>query len=87
MMAGIFVAAAPVAILAVGGYGLVARRNKAKLVQQKELLLQHATAKRDAIIRELDGTAKDQAGRVEYLSAINIKLQDVIKNLRQDLQR
>jgi len=85
MMAGIFVASAPVALLGIGAYAVVSNRNKSKLVQAKELLIQAAVAKRDAIIREQEDTAQDQEQRAEYLAAINIKLQQAIKNLKLDL--
>jgi hypothetical protein len=56
MVAGIWVIAAPAVILGVAGIWAVARRNKRKLLQAKERLLQEALRKRDALLRELHST-------------------------------
>jgi hypothetical protein len=85
MAAGIFVLAAPVAVLGVGGYAIVSRRNHRKLIQRKELLLQAALQRRDAILAKLKEDADANAERVDYLSALNATLQAVIRDLQSDL--
>ncbi len=85
MAAGIFVAGAPMAILGVGGYALVARQNKKKLMQTKEALLQEAIRKYDVIIRELNDKINLSEERSQYLGALNILLQQIIKDLEADL--
>ncbi len=87
MMAGIGVVAAPAVVLGVGGYALLARRNRNKLKQVQEVLLQEALRKHDAIIRHIQKETTASRERVEYLAAINAKLADVIQNLRQDLDQ
>jgi hypothetical protein len=85
MVAGIFVTAAPVAVLAVGGYAVVSHRRKRKLKEAKEALLQEAIRKQNAIIKELKSKLDLAEERAEYLNSLNILLQDIIKNLRSDL--
>jgi len=85
MMTGIFVAAAPVAIFAVLGYRIISSRNAKILKQEKEALLQQAIQKHDKIIRELNAKVKKVEGRAEYLSALNVKLEEIITNLKRDL--
>lgn len=85
MAAGIFVAAAPVAILAVGGYGIIAHQKKKRLMQAKESLLQEAIKKHDAIIRELKKQVDLSKERLEYLNSLNILLQNAISNLQSDI--
>jgi len=86
MVAGIFVAGAPMAIFGIGGYSLLSRRNKKKLTQAKEALLQEALQRHDAIIRELSQKVNLSEERSEYLSTINILLQQVIQDLEGDLE-
>ncbi len=86
MVAGIFVAGAPMAILGVGGYSLLSRRNKKKLKQAKEALLQEALRGHDAIIREINQKINVTEERTTYLNSLNILLQQVIKDLEADLE-
>ena len=86
MVAGIFVAGAPMAILGVGGYSLISRRNKKKLKQAKEALLQEALQRHDAIIREMNQKINVTEERTTYLNSLNILLQQVVKDLEADLE-
>lgn len=85
MLAGVFVAGAPMAVLAVTGYGLLTLRNNRKLNQEKEALFQEALRLRDEILEELNEQLEMADDRVKYLEALNIKLSEVIENLEHDL--
>jgi hypothetical protein len=85
MAAGVLVLAAPVALLGVGGYALIARRNQERLVQAKEELLRQAIAKRDAVMRALENRVNDSEQRAKYLESLNTLLRGVINDLQQDL--
>lgn len=85
MAAGIFVAGLPMALLGIFGYGLLSRRNKRKLKQLKEALLQEAIKKHDAIIRELNQKANLAEDRMTYLESLNILLQRAVQDLEADL--
>lgn len=85
MVAGIFVAAAPMAILGGGAYALISHHNKMKLIQEKEVLLQEVVRKHDRIIRELKNTVNKSEERIQYLTSLNIVLRQVIKDLESDL--
>lgn len=85
MVAGIFVLAAPVAIL--GGVGIKVTANlKAKqLKQEKERLYKEALRKHDAIIKNLKEEVDANEERTEYLQSLNILLQQAIADLQKDL--
>ncbi|OQY16411.1 MAG: hypothetical protein B6I36_10300 [Desulfobacteraceae bacterium 4572_35.1] len=85
MVVGIFVAGAPMAVLGIGGYALLSHRNKKKLKQAKEALLQETLRKYDAIIRELNRKINLSEERAKYLDALNVLLQQIIKDLEADL--
>lgn len=85
MVAGVFVAGAPMALLGMAGYAVVAQRNKRRLLQLKEALLQEALQKHDAILRELDTRINLSEKRMRYLDSLNVLLQRVIDDLREDL--
>lgn len=85
MVAGVGVLAAPVAILAVTGYGTVSKLQAQKLAQEKERLYQLALQKHDAIIRELNEKHNNSEERAEYLNSLNILLREAIKNLKADI--
>jgi hypothetical protein len=85
MAAGVFVLAAPAAVLGVAGYAVVSARNHRKLVQQKDRLLQTALQRRDAILAKLKDDVAANAERVDYLTALNAVLQGIIRDLRHDL--
>jgi hypothetical protein len=85
MLVGIGVLAAPAAVLAAGAGYIVSCRNKAKLRQAKELLLQDAIKKHDAIIKQLEKKVNLAADRIDYLTKMNILLQGIINDLQTDL--
>lgn len=87
MMAGIFVAAAPVAILGVAGYGIVSKYNKDKIQKQKEILLKEAVAKHNKIIKELKEKADKSKDRVDHLVYLNQALRNIIDQLENDLKK
>ena len=82
---GIFVLAAPVAVLAAGGVAITASVRRNHLKQEKERLYQEAVKKHNAIILELKKTSKKFKERIEYLSGINILLEKAVKDLATDL--
>jgi hypothetical protein len=86
MVAGIGVIAAPAIVLGVAGVWAVARRNKRKLLQVKEMLLQEALRKRDALLRELHSTNSSNRERIDYLARLVTQLQATAENLQADLQ-
>ena len=49
------------------------------------MLYQEATRQRDAVLQEMKQTAEANKERIEYLTALNIKLQEVVKHLEADL--
>ncbi|MHB1609857.1 MAG: hypothetical protein ACYCXX_14740 [Acidiferrobacter thiooxydans] len=85
MAAGIAVLAAPAVLLGVGAYAWTAQRNKKRLIQKKEMLLQEVLRKHDGIIRQLKDTSGKNKERIEYLTRLNILLQAAIKDLTGDL--
>jgi hypothetical protein len=85
MVTGIFVLAAPVAVLAVGGVGIVATIKRKKLRQEKERLLQAALEKHHAIVTALRNEVGATKERADYLNSLNILLQQAIKDLQADL--
>lgn len=83
--AGIFVAAAPVAILAVAGYAVFNNAKNQKLKQEKERLLQEATRKHDALINQLKSEINASKDRIDYLTSLVIMLSRAINDLGEDL--
>ena len=86
MVAGIGVIAAPAVVLGVAGVWAVGRRNKRKLLQVKERLLQEALRKRDALLREPHSMNSSNLERTDYLSGLVTQLQAAVDNLRGDLR-
>jgi hypothetical protein len=86
MVAGIGVIAAPAVVLGVAGVWAVGRRNKRKLLQVKEMLLQEALRKRDALLRELHSTNSSNYERTDYLSRLVTQLHATVENLQADLK-
>ncbi len=86
MMAGIFVAGAPMALFGVGGYALLGLWNKRILREAKDNLLKEAILKHDAIIKELDNKLQLTEERASYLMSLNILLREIIGNLEKDVQ-
>ena len=85
MVAGIGVLAAPVALLGIAGYGLLAHRKHKKLMQAKEAMLQRAIQLRDGVIHQLNVENRDNGERLEYLNSLNTMLQAAIRDLQADL--
>lgn len=85
MTAGIFVLAAPVAVLAAGGVGLAAHLKNKQLQQEKERLYKEALRKHQAIIEALKREAEADKERIDYLQGLNIMLQAAIRDLGKDL--
>lgn len=56
MTAGIAVIAAPAVLLGIGGYAWVSKRNKRKLLEKKEMLMQEIQRKQNALIDALKKT-------------------------------
>lgn len=86
MVAGIRVVAAPAVVLGAAGVWAVGRRNKRKLLQAKEKLLQEVLRKRDALLRELHSTTSSNRERIDYLSGLVTQLQATVENLQADLK-
>ena len=80
MVAGVFVLAAPVAVLAAGGVGLAAHLKNKQLRQEKERLYKEALKKHEAIIQALKSEADADKERLDYLQSLNILLRQAIKD-------
>lgn len=85
MVAGVFVLAAPVAVLAAGGVGITAHLKNKQLRQEKERLYTEALKKHEAIIKALKEEINADKERVDYLNSLNILLTQAIKDLKKDL--
>ncbi len=85
MVAGIAVLAAPVAILAVGGYAIISNQNKKRLKQEKEMLVKEIVQRihqfQNALKNRMDKTEE----RVRYLEALIIALRRARGDLEHDL--
>ena len=85
MVAGVFVLAAPVAVLAAGGVGIASHLKNKQLKQEKERLYQEVLKKHEAIIKALKDEADSSKERIDYLQSLNILLTQAIKDLQHDL--
>lgn len=85
MVAGVFVLAAPVAVLAAGGVGITAHLKNKQLRQEKERLYTEALKKHGAIIKALKEEINADKERIDYLNSLNILLTQAIKDLKKDL--
>lgn len=85
MVAGVFVLAAPVAVLAAGGVGVAAHLKNKQLRQEKERLYAEALKKHQAIIKALKEEVDADKERIDYLNSLNILLTQAIKDLKKDL--
>ena len=85
MAAGVFVLAAPVAVLGGVGVGVAAHLKNKQLRQEKERLYKEALSKHDAIIKALKEGADADKERMNYLQSLNILLQRAITDLQKDL--
>lgn len=85
MVAGVFVLAAPVALLGGVGVGVASHLKYKQLRQEKERLYKEALSKHDAIIKALKEEADEDKERLDYLQSLNILLQRAIEDLQKDL--
>ena len=85
MVAGVFVLAAPVAVLAAGGVGITPHLKNKQLRQEKERLYTEALKKHEAIIKALKEEINADKERIDYLNSLNILLTQAIKDLKKDL--
>jgi hypothetical protein len=86
MAAGVAVLAAPAVLLGIGAFAWTTQRNKKRLVEKKEMLLQEILRKHDAIIRQLKNSSEHSKKRVAYLTRLNTLLQAAISDLRSDMK-
>ena len=84
-MAGVFVLAAPIAVLGGVGVGVASHLKHKQLRQEKERLYKEALSKHDAIIKALKEEADADKERLDYLQSLNILLQRAIEDLQKDL--
>lgn len=85
MVAGIFVLAAPVAIVGSAGVWFAKSAKEKKLKQEKDRLYNEALKKHEAIIKRLKEESNASKERIEYLQGLNILLRKIIEELREDL--
>lgn len=85
MVAGVFVLAAPVAVLAVGGYATLSYAKNKKLKQEKERLYQEALRKHDAIQNALRKETDASKERIDYLNSLVILLSHALTDLKEDI--
>lgn len=85
MVAGVFVLAAPIAVLGEVGVGVASHLKNKQLRQEKERLYKEALSKHDAIIKALKEEADADKERMDYLQSLNILLQRAITDLQKDL--
>lgn len=85
MVAGIFVLAAPIAVLGAGGVGIATHIKNKQLKQEKERLYKEALRKHQAIILSLKEETEADQKRLDYLQSLNILLTKAIEDLRKDL--
>lgn len=85
MVAGVFVLAAPVTVLAATGVGIASHLKNKQLRQEKERLYKEALKKHEAIIKAMKAEADADKERMDYLQSLNILLQHAIKDLQHDL--
>ncbi|WP_237658607.1 hypothetical protein [Streptococcus suis] len=85
MVAGLFVLAAPVAILAGGGLTIANILTQQHLQQEKKRLYKVALQKHQAIIEALKSENQENKERIDYLTSLNILLQKAIEELKEDI--
>lgn len=85
-VAGIFVLATPIAVLAATGVGVTAHVKSKNLMKEKEILFQEAIKKQNAIINALKKENDANKKRVDYLTSLNILLERIVRDLRSDLE-
>ncbi len=86
MAVGIAVLAAPALLLGIGGYAVATHLNGKKLIERKEMLLQEALRKQQAVITKLHKTWRHNVDRIDYLERLNTLLQKAVQDLENDLR-
>jgi len=84
-VAGIFVLALPVAVLAGGGVGLASFLKNKQVKQERKRLYTEALAKHQAIIEALKKEQDATKERLDYLQSLNILLTRALKDLKHDI--
>lgn len=85
MVAGVFVLAAPIAGLAGLGVGLANRKKMKQLKEEKQRTYIEAVKKQNAIAKALNDEVEASKERIDYLTSLNVLLQQAIKDLSKDL--
>lgn len=85
MVAGVFVLAAPVAVVAAGGVGVASHLKYKQLKQEKERLYQEVLKKHQAIIKAQKEALNESEERQKLLTGLNVMLEKALKELKQDL--
>lgn len=85
MLAGVAVVAAPAVLCGVGGLAGVSYWNRRRLNQERRALLQEAIRKHEAILLAQRKENTKNCERADYLHALVVRLEEVIRNLRGDL--
>jgi hypothetical protein len=86
MVAGIGVVAAPAVVLTAAGVWAVGQYNRRRFFEAREILLQEALRKRDALLTELQATNVSNHERIGYLSRLVAQLQAAVENLQADIE-
>ena len=87
MVAGVFVLAAPVAILGGLGVGVASALKHKQLVNEKERIYEEVLKKHNAIIKALKEEIGATEERLTYLNSLNILLKQALKDLQADLNK
>ena len=85
MAAGIFVLAAPVAILAGAGVGIAAFAKNEQLKKEKYRLYKAVLERQNGIISALKMETNTNKERIDYLQSLNILLTRAVHDLEADL--
>lgn len=85
MVAGVFVLAAPLAVVGAAGVWFAKSAKAKKLTQEKDRLYKEALRKHETIIRKLKEESDASKERVDYLNGLVALLKKIIEELRQDL--
>ena len=87
MAAGMAVLAAPAVILGGAALKITADKKRKKLHMKKVALYNEALAKQTMILEELQNNLEASEERIKALTALNILLQNAIKDLGEDLRK
>jgi hypothetical protein len=86
MAAGVFVLAAPVALLAVGGWAIVSRRKRNKVRELQQALLAELLSKQAQIVQALSNAVSLSAQAIEDLKMQRSNLEILVHQLRLKLK-